>query len=65
MFQSYLIGLIAALAAVVLLHMLNSGQEGCLIIISGESVVIKNCVYTSEFINLVKGLKPHNHWNSL
>nr|ASJ27568.1 TGB3 [Asian prunus virus 2] len=65
MFQSYLIGLIAALVAAVLLHMLNSGQEGCLIIISGESVVIKNCVYTSEFIDLVKGLKPHNHWNSL
>ncbi|WET56765.1 triple gene block protein 3 [Prunus mume chlorotic leaf curl-associated virus] len=65
MYQSYLIGLTAALVAVVLLFTIDSGKDGCLIVISGESVVIKNCVYTSEFIDLVKGLKPHNHWSSL
>nr|ANI85501.1 triple gene block protein 3 [Asian prunus virus 2] len=65
MYQSYLIGLIAALVVVVLLHIINPEKDGCLIVISGESVIIKNCVYTSEFIDLVRGLKPHSHWNSL
>ncbi|ACU30135.1 triple gene block protein 3 [Asian prunus virus 1] len=65
MYQSYLIGLTVALVVVGLLHMLNSNHDGCLIVITGESVVVKNCVYTSDFIELVKGLKPHNHWKSL
>nr|ALT57217.1 triple gene block protein 3 [Asian prunus virus 3] len=65
MYQSYLIGLTVALVVVGLLHMLSPVQDGCLIVISGESVLVKNCVYTSEFIDLVKGLKPHNHWKSL
>nr|ANI85511.1 triple gene block protein 3 [Asian prunus virus 3] len=65
MYQSYLIGLTVALAVAGLLHILSSVQDGCLIVITGESVVVKNCVYTNEFINLVKGLKPHNHWKSL
>nr|ANI85491.1 triple gene block protein 3 [Asian prunus virus 1]ANI85496.1 triple gene block protein 3 [Asian prunus virus 1] len=65
MYRSYLIGLIAALVAVALLHMLNSDRDGCLIVITGESVVVKNCVYTRDFIDLVRGLKPHSHWKSL
>nr|ABB42820.1 triple gene block protein 3 [Asian prunus virus 1] len=65
MYRSYLIGLIAALVAVALLHMLNSDRGGCLIVITGESVVVRNCVYTRDFIDLVRGLKPHSHWKSL
>ncbi|BBD14452.1 triple gene block 3 [Cherry virus B] len=61
MYQNYLIGLIVALVVAATLHILNLGGDGCLIVITGESVVIKNCVYTSEFIDLAKGLKPHSH----
>ncbi|AFV31420.1 TGB-3 [Rubus canadensis virus 1] len=36
-------------------------ENPCFIQITGESVVIKGCLFDKDFIELVKGLKPFHH----
>ncbi|ACM46000.1 triple gene block protein 3 [Helleborus mosaic virus] len=54
---------ILSLAIVYALLLLTERRtlNDCIVVVTGESVTIRGCSFTTEFIEFAKGLKPYSH----
>ncbi|QLI58028.1 triple gene block protein 3 [Rubus virus 1] len=62
-YKDLVVAILSFAAVVLVLHVLQGSgvRDECSIVITGESVVVKGCVWNKDFIDLVKGLKPFYH----